>query len=430
MERRDGLSAAGDSGHRPLSDLAVEPVSSALLGMTIDVVVSGSIGAVESVRVIRALRRLGAEVVPWLTDGGAQFVTKTALAWAAGRDVRSAFTGDASHIALGDAAVIAPASANFIGEVAAGLTSRPATALVASYLGQGKPVLALATMHGSLGAAPTVRANVARLAEVGVTLLPARAEEGKLKVPEPAPLADVIAHHLNRRRLGQQLGSVLVTMGTTRGPIDDVRYVSNYSTGSLGSKIAEELYRQGLKTVVVAGPSPIRPTVFSQLIEVTTNQEMEAAARGALEAGAEGAVLAASVLDFLPTKAVSGKIASRDHEVLTVELRRTHKIITGLMPRRHDGSLGPKVGFKLEADLDHARASALAHTYIPAYGLSLMVINGLADVSAKAHRATLFTATTQGQVTDLAPGQVLDGKANVAVAVATHVRTALARTQA
>ena len=96
------------------SDLLVNLSSDALAGKLIDVVVSGSIGAVESVRFIRSLRRLGAEVQPWLTKGGSMFTTETALSWAAARPCRMSFEGTASHISMGDACVIAPASASML----------------------------------------------------------------------------------------------------------------------------------------------------------------------------------------------------------------------------------------------------------------------------------------------------------------------------
>lgn len=393
------------------SDLHVESLSDALAGMTLDVVVSGSIGAVESVRFIRALRRLGAEVVPWLTSGGAQFVTPLALAWAAGRETRTAFAGDASHIALSNACVIAPASAALIGKIAAGITDSPAAALVTSYLGAGKPVLMLPNMHDSLADAPAVKRNVETLRGFGVIPLADRREEGKRKFPDPATLADHVAHALNAR--GKSRGDVLVTMGTTRGYFDDVRYVSNYSSGSLGSRITEELYRQGLTPHVVAGPSEVRPRVFGSLVETTTNDEMATAAQRVLKNGAQAAILAASVLDFVPEAKAAGKIASADHERLQIALVRTKKLIAELNP-----TSGVKVGFKLETSLTPARAASLAQDYMNKYKLSLMVLNDLKDVDRTRHRAVVFQAGS-------ASPRDIESKAEVARAIVRHVRERL-----
>jgi phosphopantothenoylcysteine decarboxylase/phosphopantothenate--cysteine ligase len=401
------------------SDLDVERTSTALSGWSLDVVVTGSIGAVESVRFVRALRRLGADVTPWLTAGGAQFVTPLALGWAAAREPRNAFAGDASHIALGDAVVVAPASASFLAKMAHGLADTPASALAQSYLGQRKPVLALPNMHDSLAASPAALANHATLADWGVCLLGAREEEGKKKFPDPALLADQVAHQLNARRHGSP--AVLVTMGTTRGYFDAVRYISNYSSGSLGTHIAEELYRRGLTTHVVAGPSQVRPRAYSHLAAVETNDEMQKAAAHALAQGAQGAVLAASVLDFAPRARQAGKIKSKDHlGGLTVELVSTSKIIAGLSP-----AAGVKVGFKLETGLTEERARAIAADYMPRYGLSLFVANDLADVDTRRHRALVFAAGPSGQPLPGAPA-LAESKAAVAGLVADHVAGALA----
>ena len=210
-------------------DLDVTRLSDALNGRRLDVVVSGSIGAVESVRFLRALRRLSASVTPWLTKGGAQFVTPLALSWAADAPAISEFTGTAPHIGTTDAVVVAPASASLIGKIAHGITDTPAAALVTSYLGQGRPVILVPNMHDSLASAPAVLRNLERVSGwPGVTVIRARTEEAKHKFPDPATLADEVAHQVNRER--HALPTTLVTMGTTRGYVDRVRYFSNYSS--------------------------------------------------------------------------------------------------------------------------------------------------------------------------------------------------------
>lgn len=400
------------------SDLAVEPISQALSGWTIDVVVSGSIGAVESVRFIRALRRLGAEVVPWLTAGGARFVTDVAVSWAAGRPVRSEFSGDASHIATGQACVIAPASANILSQVAHGITDTPATALVASYLGAGLPVCAVPNMHESLALSPAVLENTETLRRFGVDILASRDEEGKRKFPDPAWLADMVAHSLRRRPYAAAIPRILVSMGTTRGYIDDVRYVSNYSTGALGTLVVEELHRHGLFTDVVCGPCPVKPKVYGLLTLVETNQEMAAACDAAMGQGSQAAVLAASILDFAPDTRTSGKISSADHDHLTVTMGKQPKIIAGITP-----ATGLKVGFKLEAGLTMEHAHALACRYMAQYQLSLMVLNDLNQVTETRHQAWVFEREkAQGLIKPLG---LIETKRGLAQCIARHIAAQL-----
>jgi len=373
------------------SDLAVELGSDALAGKNIDVVITGSIGAVESVRFLRSLRRIGADVQPWLTQGGALFTTETAVSWAAARPCRTSFEGSASHISLGDACIVAPASASFIAKIASGITDTPAAALVASYLGRKKPVFIVANMHDSMFESPFVQDNLKKI-RTYCQVLEARREEGKQKFPEPAVLADQIAHAINHRNQ-----HILITMGTTRGYIDDVRYISNYSSGALGSRVSEEFYRQGFLTAVVQGPCPIKPRVYTKLVPVETNEEMGAAVKDIERLGVQGAVFAASVLDFVPTARKTGKI--RSTEDLHVQFQSTPKIISSV-----ESPLAFKVGFKLETS---AASTELAQLYLSKYNLSHLVMNQLQHVSATAHTADIWRPL-QG------PSKNIEGKVAIA----------------
>ena len=365
------------------SDLDVDLLSDALDGKSLDLVVTGSIGAVESVRFCRSLRRLGADVQVWMTSGAAQFTTETALAWASGKAVRTHFSGEITHLAEREACIVAPASASFIGKLAGGISDSPAAALVCSYLGQKKPLFILPNMHDSLANSPMIGTNLERLAAFCI-VLSSRQEEGKHKFPDPATLADEVAHRINQKDAGP---STLVAMGTTRGYIDQVRYISNYSSGALGSQIAEELYRSGFTTHVVNGPSKISPRCFSYKVDVRTNEDMTAACTEALchpIQPAQALVMLASVLDFIPADTFTGKIKSSDD--LKVDFVKAQKIIASLHP-----SSGLKIGFKLEADLDEKKAQIIAQDYFQRYQLSLMVLNQLSQVSDLKHQAFVIS---------------------------------------
>lgn len=389
------------------ADLQVALRSTALSGLHLDVIVTGSIGAVESVRFIRSLRRLGASVTPWLTEGGKQFVTETSLSWAAARPAVTQFMGDATHVAIHDGAVIAPASADFLSKLSLGLTDSPALALCASYLGSGKPVLALPSMHDSLFANPFLQDNLQRL-QGRVVLLSSREEEGKKKFADPDMLADQTAHVF--RRLDKK---VLVTLGTTRGYIDDVRYISNYSSGRLGTEIAHELYRAGIDTLVVAGPAQFHPTLAGKMWNVETNEEMAAAIDAAMRLGFDASVACASVLDFVPDVKRAGKI--RSSETLNVSFKATEKLIAKIPPQR------AKVGFKLEFEVQDAQAQALATDYAKRYGLSLVIVNALSDVGPDRHHGRVFHVHNH----EVCTGPTVSGKIQTAQLVANHILSRL-----
>ncbi|MBQ46265.1 MAG: hypothetical protein CMP10_01995 [Zetaproteobacteria bacterium] len=389
------------------SDLNVDIVSDALSGFKIDIIVTGSIGSIESVRFIRSVRRLGAETYPWLTRGGSQFITETSLSWASAQPVTTTFTGTASHIAERDACIVAPASANFIAGIATGDTSTPALALVHSYLGQNKPVLIIPNMHDSLKHSPAVTENMKKVSN-WVDILSARLEEGKQKFPDPKQLADEIAHRLNR----ENYPKTLITMGTTRGYVDDVRYFSNYSSGALGTAISEELYRQGVPTKVISGPCMVQPQVYTEKQTIETNAELLDEATKGLNHDCEAAICAASVLDFVPSEKFQGKISSSSE--LTVNFTKTEKIIGQMKPKS-----GKKIGFKLESHLTIDKAKDIAKKYMARYDLSLMVINQLNNIDQYKHKAFIFQASKGGPVLE---GEI-EGKQSIASRIGSHIKS-------
>ncbi len=392
------------------SDLNVDILSDALKGRVIDFIISGSIGAMESPRLIRALRRLGAEVRPWLTKGGSEFTTVTALEWASAQKVRLEFSGTDSHIATGDACVIAPASTQMLAKLAWGDTNTPASALATSYLGMKKPVLVLPAMHDSLWKAPSTQRNidVMKTLEPWVRFLRSRTEEGKQKMPEPAFFANQVAHILNENKK-----PVLVTMGGTRGYIDSVRFVANYSTGALGSMISEELYRQGFETQVVCGPCPIRPLIADSIYNVETNDAMT---KQIAKLSYVAAVCAASVLDYIPSTQQGGKIKS-DKAELVVQMKKTEKIIAKILPKHP-----VKVGFKLEVGLDEKKGGEIFADYAKRYDLSCFVLNDLKNVDSQKHRADVFSKNS--------PKVTLSSKKDIAIYIAQHVQSQLEKSHA
>jgi phosphopantothenoylcysteine synthetase/decarboxylase len=279
-------------------------------------------------------------------------------------------------------------------------------------------------MHSSLGLSPAIENNTRALERMGVNFLASRDEEGKRKFPDPAWLADEVSHHLRNLAVQHSQPSkvaprILVTMGTTRGYIDDVRYVSNYSSGALGSLVVEELHRHGIETDVICGPSPVRPRNFWRMTPVETNSAMAKACQDSLGNGATGAILAASVLDFAPEHKTSGKIRSADHERLSLSMVRQPKIISDIHP-----SSGVKVGFKLETGLTEEAAVKLAQSHMIKYSLSLMVINDLRDVDQSRHKAWFFEQPRQERGTVQLMG-VAETKLDVAKHIARHILSQL-----
>lgn len=381
-----------ESGQRGLhmeasvKDTAVESLSTALRGKVLDWVVSGSIAAVEVVKAIRAVRRLGAQVRVTMTREAQRFITPTACAWASGNAVSTDWNAFADHIGEGDALVIAPCSASLLAKLAAAICDAPALSLAASYLGQGKLLLVHPCMHQTLAANPFLQDVYQRLHERVRVIAPLN-EEGKEKFLPPQLLAEHIAYHCNG---AGAKGAVLIVSGGTVGAIDAVRGIANFSSGMTGTLIAAELYRQGFDTHVVCGTGKHRPATYGSLVAANTPQAMHEHAQRLLDTHPDAAlVMVAAVLDFAPATPVAGKISSQQQE-LHVRCVKVPKLIHNLQPRSQ-----VKVVFKLPATFDPQHdAKTMLADYFDLRGAtraSLLVVNPHAALAPENYRAYLFS---------------------------------------
>ena len=274
--------------------------------MKILLVVSGGIAAYKSLELVRLLKRSGHMVSAVLTQGGAQFVTPLSLqALTENRVYTDLWSltdeSEMGHIELSRAAdlvVVAPASANMLAKMAAGLADDLASTVL---LATDKPVLVAPAMNVRMWTHAATQANLATLRSRGIHVVGpeegamACNEHGYGRLSEPPAILAAAESLLNPARplAGRH---VLVTSGPTHEPIDPVRYIANRSSGHQGQAIAGALAQRGARVTLVQGPVALPDPAGVATIHVRTADEMLAACRSALPADA--AVCAAAVADW------------------------------------------------------------------------------------------------------------------------------------
>ncbi|HEY3909635.1 MAG TPA: bifunctional phosphopantothenoylcysteine decarboxylase/phosphopantothenate--cysteine ligase CoaBC [Stellaceae bacterium] len=277
-----------------------------LNGRRILLIISGGIAAYKSLDLIRRLRERGAAVRPIMTAAAQHFVTPLSVASLCGDKVYTELwsltdESEMGHIRLSreaDLVVVAPATADLIARMAAGLADDLATAAL---LASDKRVLIAPAMNLMMWAHPATQANLATLAARGVVRVGpgsgelADGEVGPGRMAEPLEVVAAIEAMLSEgvRLAGKR---ALVTSGPTREPIDPVRYLSNHSSGKQGHAIAGALAALGAETVLVSGPTQEPPPAGVRLVPVETAAEMLAACEAALPV--DIAVMAAAVADW------------------------------------------------------------------------------------------------------------------------------------
>ena len=341
-----------------------------LTGRNILLGISGGIAAYKTPNLVRLLKKSGAEVQVLATASALKFVSELSLSTVSRRpvltDIFSADAGHESertmHITLGewaDALVIAPATANTLAKLSAGMCD-DMLSLCFLTLRPGKPVLVAPAMDGHMYDSPSVQRNLATLAAQGCQMM--EPESGSLasgqcglgRMPEPETIFEALAAMLDAEPDSSLKGrNVLVTAGPTREKIDDVRFLSNYSSGKMGFAIAADAARRGAKVRLVTGPVKLPTPPGVDRFDVESAEQMLAAARPHF-ADCDLFIGAAAVADYRPEAPVEGKIKKNAAE-MEIRLVRNPDILATFASGRKPGQIA--VGFALETagGIDYAR---------------------------------------------------------------------------
>lgn len=361
-------------------------------------IVGGGIAAYKACEIVRGLRKAGHRVRCVLTDGGAHFVTPMTLAALSEEQVFTTLwdlkdEAEMGHIQLSreaDLIVVAPATADLMARMAAGIADDLATTVL---LATDTPVLAAPAMNVRMWLHPATQRNVAALRADGVAVMEpdegamACGEFGPGRLPEPAAILARIEAMLAPRDTPLAGRHVLVTAGPTHEPIDPVRYIANRSSGRQGYAIAGALAALGARVTLVSGPVTLPTPAQVTRVDVETAREMAAAVEAALPADA--AVMVAAVADWRAEDAAGQKIKKTGDAPAALRLVENPDILATL----GRGAARPRlvVGFAAETEkvTEHA-AAKLARK-----GADWIVANDVSgDVMGGASNAVhLVTAT-------------------------------------
>jgi phosphopantothenoylcysteine decarboxylase/phosphopantothenate--cysteine ligase len=177
---------------------------------------------------------------------------------------------------------------------------------------------------------------------------------------------------------------ILITAGPTREYLDDVRYLTNGSSGRMGYALASAAVKAGHQVVLVTGPVSLSPPQGCEVKRVTSSREMYDACTAEWE-NCDGVIAAAAVCDYRPVQRTAGKMSKTGGE-LTLRLVETPDILAAL-----GASKGSRwvVGFALEADADRPRALKKLHDK----HCDAIVLNSPASIDAERTCVELIAST-------------------------------------
>ncbi|MCL0057536.1 bifunctional phosphopantothenoylcysteine decarboxylase/phosphopantothenate--cysteine ligase CoaBC [Dehalococcoidales bacterium] len=349
-----------------------------LANKTIILGITGSIAAYKAADIASKLTQAGAKVEVIMTESATKFITPLTLGSITAKPIVTdmfELTTEFSieHVALAEAAdvvVIAPATANTIAKLAAGIADDMLTCAV---LATKAPVIVAPAMHTDMFQNPITQDNLNKLKARGFTIVDpeyGRLASGKMGLGRLAEVDKIIT------TIKQVLGKsgdltgkrIVITAGGTQEAIDPVRHIGNRSSGKMGYALAEAARDRGAEVKLITAPTLLPEPAGMEVIHVQTASQMKEAVAKAT-AQADGLIMAAAVADYQPKSVAREKIKK---ETLTLELIRTPDILTEVK-----GNF-LKIGFAAESK----DMVANAKQKLQRKQLDLIVANDITDASS------------------------------------------------
>tara|TARA_B100000674_G_scaffold488412_1_gene500506 strand:- start:1834 stop:3036 length:1203 start_codon:yes stop_codon:yes gene_type:complete len=356
-----------------------------LKGKKILIGVSGSIAAYKIAYLVRALKKLQAEVKVIMTTSASHFIGPLTLSTLSENPVYSNFYDEGSgewtnHVELGmwaDLMLVAPASANTLSKMANGLCDN---LLIATYLSAKCPVWFAPAMDLDMYKHPSTVKNIESLIQFGNRCVKPNYGElasgliGKGRMEEPEEIVNLMSSYFLEKDdfKGKK---VVVTAGPTHESFDPVRFIGNNSSGKMGIAIADEFSFRGADVTLVCGPSSVEcSSATVNRINVTSASEMYDAVFSK-KSDFDIAVMAAAVADYTPKETFKDKLKKKEGD-LSIKLIRTQDILKSLGHQKKPGQV--LVGFAMETENEFENATKK----LESKNADFIVLNSLNDRGA------------------------------------------------
>lgn len=356
-----------------------------LKGKKILLGISGGIAAYKCCELVRLFKRNEAEVRVIMTPSALNFVSPVTLSALSGNEVMVNMFPEVDpgkspvvetktwHVYTGlwaDIFIIAPATANTISKMVNGISDNFLTATV---LSARCPVVVSPAMDEDMYLNEVTASNVAKLKEFGYWVI--EPETGELasglhgigRMPETQTIFNYAVEFLKGSKRDLEGKKVLITAGPTYEPIDEVRYIGNYSSGKMGFSLAHAASLRGAEVTLISGPVALKTPRNVNRVYVTTAGEMFEAVKANM-IGQDFVIMSAAVADYKPKSVYDGKIKKSNTESLSIETERTTDILEFLGSNKKDFKL---VGFALES----ANEIEYAKDKIVKKNLDMIVVN-------------------------------------------------------
>jgi phosphopantothenoylcysteine decarboxylase/phosphopantothenate--cysteine ligase len=365
--------------------------SASLAGKTIVLAVTGSIAAVRTVELARELIRRGAEVYAVMSEAASWILNPMALHYATGHEVITKITGSVEHVEFcgmsgkADLLLIAPATANTIGKIAAGVDDTPVTTFATTAIGSKIPVTVVPAMHEAMYNHPALAENMEKMKCWGIKIIGPDIREGIAKIASNEEIVLQVERQLGSKELEGR--KIIITSGSTAEAIDPIRILTNRASGKTGVELALEAYRRSADVTIVhrnkvgfTGIKEIHAESAAQMTEAVLDE---------LSCGYDVLISAAAIADYTLDPADT-KIKSGGE--FNLHLRPTAKLI-GKAREEHQDLL--IAGFKAETGTSLDELIKRATHTLETSKLDLIVANDVSGSGIGTEDNEVYILTTE-----------------------------------
>jgi len=366
--------------------------------------VTGCIAAYKSATLASLLVKAGADVHVIMTENATNFINPiTFETLTSNKCIIDTFDRnfefEVKHVSLAqkaDVIMVAPATANVIAKLAHGLADDMLTTTI---LASKAPKIISPAMNTGMYENPVTQDNMKTLEKYGMEVITpasgrlACGDVGAGKMPEP----DVLFEHIVRAcacEKDMQGLKVLVTAGPTQEAIDPVRYITNHSSGKMGYSIAKACMLRGADVTLVTGKTAIKPPMFTNVVPITSAQDMYEAVTSRSDE-MDIIIKSAAVADYRPSNVATEKVKKKDGD-MAIPLERTNDILKHLGEHKKEGQF--LCGFSMETEnmLENSKAKLVKKN------LDMIVANNLKVEGAGFQGDTnIVTLITADSITEL-----------------------------
>ena len=362
--------------------------SSLLKGKKIILAVTGSIAAVETIRLSRELIRHGAEVIPVMTKSATKIIHPDSLWFATGNKPIFELSGDTEHVNYcglvkdpADLLLICPCTANTISKIAHGIYDTTVTTFATTAIGSKIPIVIVPAMHLSMYDHKIIQENIKKLEKTGINFVQPNIEKNKVKLPNIEEIvANVISKSGTKKLSGKK---ILIIGGPTAEPVDDTRIITNKSSGKTAIQLVKNAFYMNAKVDLWYGKAIQKPPEYIDKTDFTTIADIKTLVNKNNLSKYDIIIICAAISDYKPVK-YKGKIPSGQKN-LVLRFEPTPKILPLIRKKAPKAKI---IGFKVEDNKDKVKTQS--KVLLEKHNLDFVVGNTISGFESDTNEIIIF----------------------------------------